>query len=188
MLESFTGIQKVYIYCIIVGGVFFLVRLSLTFLGMGDHHDIDHAGDVDGHDHPTPDADFKLLSIQGFTAFLLIFGTFGLAAARSSHLSTLQSCTIGVLSGLAMVWLVNKLFHLFSKMQHAGNIDLKNAIGQVGSVYLTITSLTPGKVTVLVQGRLMTLDATTNADSIPTGTQVRVVAILNNMLLVEPLK
>jgi len=183
-MASFTGIQTVFVYCALIGGALFLVRLVLAFLGMGDHA-IDHHGDVD---HADSDAAFKLLSFQGLMAFLLMFGLFGLSASRSSHLSSWAALAIAFTAGICTVWLINKLFLFFVKLQHQGNIDLFNAIGRRGTVYLTITPMEMGKVSILVQGRLMNLNALPmDACTIPTGATVQVNDIIHgNVLIVSP--
>jgi membrane protein implicated in regulation of membrane protease activity len=194
---QFTGIQVVFAHCVLIGGILFIVRLILLFLGMGDHGidhssldptDIDHS-DVD-HNHANSDAAFKLLSFQGMMAFLLVFGLIGLAASKSSKMSDAFSCIIACFAGLLMVWLLNKMFKMFSRLQHAGNINLANAVGQVATVYLTISPDQAGQVTVPIQGRMMTVSAIPfETTTFPTGTQVHVRAIVGNgMLVVEPLQ
>jgi membrane protein implicated in regulation of membrane protease activity len=191
-MASFTGVQAVFAYCILIGGALFLVRLVLMFVGMGDH-DVDHSGEV-GHDadhgHLDSDVAFKLLSFQGMLAFLLMFGLVGLAASRSSKLPNGISFLLALLGGLAIVWLLNKMFRLFGRLQHAGNIDLANALDQTGTVYSNITPEEAGKVTVPVQGRLLTLDAIPLAPyTLATGTQVHIHAILHGrVLVVEPVE
>ncbi len=185
MLSSFTGLQAVFALCVLIGGALFIVRLILAFLGMGDH-DVDHHS-LD-HDHADSDSAFKLLSFQGLMAFLLMFGLFGLSASKSSHWSNWVSVLVALAAGVITVWLINKLFQLFGKLQHQGNINLANAIGQKGTVYLTITPEEMGKVSVLVQDRLMNLNALPmDPCTLPTGTTVEVSAILHgNILLVSP--
>jgi membrane protein implicated in regulation of membrane protease activity len=167
------------------------MRLVLAFMGMGDH-DV-HSGEV-GHDadhgHSDSDVAFKLLSFQGMMAFLLMFGLVGLSASRSSKLPNGISFLLALLGGLAIVWLLNKMFHLFGRLQHAGNIDLANALGQTGTVYSNITPEESGKVTVPVQGRLLTLEAIPLAPyTLATGTQVHIHAILHGrVLVVEPVE
>lgn len=186
-MSSFTGIQAVFAYCVLIGGILFLMRLALAFLGMGDH-DVDHSGDVD-HDHASSDAAFKLLSFQGMMAFLLVFGFFGLAASKSSKLPNSLSCLIAIMGGLSIVWLLNKMFRLFGRLQHAGNIDLANAVGQTGTVYLTVSSTGMGKVTVPIQGRLMTVDAYPfEPGTFPTGTQVQIYDAVHGRLIIGPVQ
>ena len=67
-----------------------------------------------------------------------------------------------------------------------GSLNLNNAIGKVGSVYLPIPAKRDGfgKVQIKVQG-LQTLDAMTDyEEKIKTGSVVEVIEILNNGILV----
>jgi len=64
-----------------------------------------------------------------------------------------------VLAGLLAVWLISWVFTLFGRLQHSGTMDLRNAIGKNGRVYLTIPKGGTGKVEVEVQGGLNVLDA-----------------------------
>ena len=75
------------------------------------------------------------------------------------------------------------------KLTDSGTLNLQNAIGKVGSVYLTIPAKRDGlgKVQVKVQG-LRTLDAMTDyEEEIKTGSVIEVVEILNNEILVVKL-
>jgi membrane protein implicated in regulation of membrane protease activity len=185
---SFVGIQIIFAYCALIGAILFTIRLVLLFLGFG--HDVDQPGDIDhsggiDHDHTNSDVAFKLLSLQGMMAFLVIFGAFGLAMSTSGH-SNFASCLVALAMGLVTVWLVNRMFHWFSRFQHAGNLDINNAIGETGLVYLTIPSGDIGKVTLNLQGRLVTLDArATISQPIPTDSLVVVRDIQGSTLVVE---
>ena len=79
--------------------------------------------------------------------------------------------------------------YFMGKLTDEGTLDLNNARGKTGSVYLRIPGKRAGvgKVQVKVQG-LQTLDAVTdNEDEIKTGAVVEIVDIINNeILLVKP--
>ena len=68
-------------------------------------------------------------------------------------------------------------------------VKMVNAIGQVGKVYLTIPADGQGKIEVVIQKRLKVVEAMTKGDvNIPTGTQVKVLAVSGpGTLVVEPL-
>ena len=78
-----------------------------------------------------------------------------------------------------------------SKLQSSGNLDLSNAIGKVGQVYLTIPadSASAGKVNLTVQEQYKEFSAITTAkEPIKTGQYVRVVAVSESgVLVVEPI-
>ena len=75
------------------------------------------------------------------------------------------------------------------KLQYDGTLNIQNAIGLTGTVYLTVPALrtAPGKVNVTVQEQLREFEAVTDRTTpIPTGSSIRVVGLLkDNMVLVE---
>ena len=166
------------------GGALFLVQMILQFLG----HDSSDGGLSTDHDvSGTADASFKLLSFQGLTAFFMMFGLTGLAAHRQSGGSPALSVTLGAVAGLLAVWVIGRLFTGMKKLQSSGTLDIRNAVGQEGEVYLTIPSGGTGQVRVRVQGQLRTMDAAAQAGApIATGERVRVLSIAGSgVLMVE---
>lgn len=78
------------------------------------------------------------------------------------------------------------LFYLMSKLVESGNMNLKNAVGRSGEVYLPIPANRQGigKIQITVQGTLQTLDAITD-DKEPIGTSalIQVVEVINDQIL-----
>jgi membrane protein implicated in regulation of membrane protease activity len=190
-------IETIYWGSTIIGGTLFILRTILFLIGGGLGDDLHIDGDVyDGHDvdfdpdHGEAIADsdfsFKLLSMQGLTAFFMMFGLIGLALLRA-NLATAFTIVGGTAAGLFAVWLISLLFSQMKKLQSDGTVIIQNALGQTGTVYLNIPTKGSGQVQVAVQGSLRIYDAVTEGNkAIPTGTKVRVVSILeNNTLVVE---
>jgi membrane protein implicated in regulation of membrane protease activity len=171
--------DSVFIGCAALGGVLFFVQMILQFVG----HDTD-AGT--GHDiSGTADASFKLLSFQGLTAFFMMFGLVGLAMTRQFHISTAGAVGIAVVAGGLAMLVIGKIFTSMRGLQSTGTLDLKNAIGQPGDVYLTIPAGGTGQVQVKVQNHLRIFDASSkNGEELKTGTQIRVVALAGARALV----
>ncbi len=191
--SALTVLQKTFAICAGVGGLLFAVRLVLMFAGAdtGDGGEVDlDAGDddLDGHDGSDSDVAFKLLSFQGFTVFFMMFGLVGLAMSLDSGYGPLHSVSVATAAGLGTTWLLGKLFEAFNRVQHSGTINLRRAIGQQGTVYLTIPADAPGKVRLVVQGRLKVVDALSEGKTpIPTDTPVRVTGLVNeNVFVVRP--
>jgi hypothetical protein len=188
---ALSTLEKIFAVCAAVGGLLFAVRLVLLFAG-GDTHDgsgdVDvHAGDgdIDHHDGGDSDVAFKLLSFQGLTAFFLMFGLVGLAMSQDSGYGPPQSLAVAVAAGLGTTWLIGKLFEVFNRAQHSGTINLRRAIGEEGTVYLTIPADAPGKIRVVIQGRLKVMDALSEDNqSIPTDAHIRVVGLVNENVFV----
>ncbi len=147
-------LERVYIACAAIGGALFLVRMLLMFFGgeFGDSDGADAYGDV--HDvHPgglhDSDIGFKVLSLQGVTAFFMMFGLVGLAILKGAPPSgpwNLLSIGGGAMAGLGTMWVIAKLFMMMKALQYTEVLNLEDAIGQEGSVYLTIPVEGTGKV------------------------------------------
>jgi hypothetical protein len=164
----------------IAGGVFFVVQLVLSAVGAGDA-DLDlggHHGDVTGH--TSADTAFKLLSLQGLTAFFAMFGLVGLALLEESQAGPTLSVLGALFGGSTTTWIISKIFQGAKRLEASGTIQLQHALGLTGSVYLGIAPGKPGKVTLTMKGRLLTLDAVTERDTLVTGTEVRVVRVLGD--------
>jgi hypothetical protein len=215
MLEwigALTSLQTVFFVFATLGGLLFVIQLVLMLVGVGgDDIDIDGGGadiDVDagadidagagadidagadvGTDadsaHADSDVGFKLLSYQGLTAFFMMFGLVGLAMNRGSGYGSGASIGVGLAAGAFADLVVASLFRLFSKLQSSGTMNLANAIGQEGRIYLTIRADEPGKIEVVVQGRLQVFDAVSeDGDEVPTDTRVKVVKIVSGNTMV----
>ncbi len=174
--------EWVFLTCTIVGGVIFVLRLLLQFFGAAvDHADLSVSHDVDGGDS---DTSFKALSLQSVTAFLLMFGLTGYVMLKSGGLHPGWAVLGGTAAGSLMVFLVGCVFKGFVRMQASGTLNLANAVDQEGTVYLRIPAGGTGKVQVPVQGRLLTLDAVSEArEEIKSGDRIKVVAVTSGEVL-----
>jgi hypothetical protein len=177
---SDTLADSVFFLCAVLGGGVFVIRTLLQLVGFGaDTDDLHHDAD----------AGFRILSLQGLSAFFMMFGLVGLALVRESKIGEAPALGIAALAGVGSMWLIGKLFGMMTKLQSSGTLNMQNAIGQSGTVYLTVPKSGRGKVEVVVQGRLGVFEATTHlGGDIATGARVRVVAIESgDTLIVEPL-
>lgn len=152
-------------------GVLFL----LTLFGLDvDELEIDGLGDS--------------FSFNALIAFFAVAGWTGYFAHdktdMSSTLILFTSIAIGIVFYIISIYFLNKLKGIETK----GNIEIENAIGQVGTVYLTIPEQQSGdgQVQLVIQGGLKTYYAQTKNESIPTGTKVLIYDLDNEKLLVEP--
>jgi hypothetical protein len=77
------------------------------------------------------------------------------------------------------------IFMGMRRFQSEGTLNIQNAVGQSGTVYLTIPESGTGVVNVTVQGALRTLDAASeNGQRIATGKMVKVVGVAAGKILV----
>ncbi|MFW5856768.1 MAG: NfeD family protein [Planctomycetota bacterium] len=194
------GLDTAFAFSAIVGGLLFLVRLALMLFG-GDHdadhdgvdsadmgHDVSHADGPDHTDGGDSGDAFRLLSIHSLTAFLLVFGLIGLGLHRQLDLHPFLAAPGAFLAGLAAMALIASLFSFMHGMQSSGTLDMRNAVGQEGNVYLTVAASGSGQVEITIQGRRQTFNAVTDGEAdLPTDSRVRVVRVVSgSTLVVEP--
>lgn len=176
------ALDQLFTFSALIGGILFLVQLILMFLG--GHADVDTDVDLnlDGDvGHATADVSFKVLSLQGITAFVMMFGLVGWAMRRESHAEALPALAAAVVAGSVSVWIISKLFAFFNRLQSTGTLNIQQAVGATGQVYLTVSPGKPGKVTVTVGTRSLTLEAITEKNEVlETGTPVRVVRVISD--------
>jgi hypothetical protein len=167
-----------FLYCAIGGGTLFLVQVVLSTLGMGDA-DLDFGGQHGGETgHTSADTAFKVLSLQGLTAFFGMFGLVGLALHDESHVHPALAVLGASVAGSLTTWLIARLFHAARKLETSGTLNLQKAVGATGTVYLRIAPDKPGKVTLSLHGRLIELDAICATQTLETGSEVRVERVL----------
>jgi membrane protein implicated in regulation of membrane protease activity len=182
-MGNFTALEYFFMACAIVGGILFVFRLALFFLGGGDA-DLD--ADVPGSDGGFDDSDssFRFLSVQSLSAFFLMFGLVGLALLREGVQEPI-SMIAATAAGVFTVWVVSQIFVQMKKLQSDGTLRIHNAVGQEGTVYLTIPGDASGQVQVSVQGGLRMFDAVSaDHQKISTGANIRVIKIVSGKVLV----
>ena len=205
-IAGLTGMEKVYFVCALFGGGLFILRMILMLIGAdssdadtdmdfdahdadfdGDHGDMDDVhvdGDHGGHDIHA-DAGLRLLTFQGLTAFVMMFGLTGYSVSRSSGLGSVLTVAAGCLAGLLGMWLIAKGFAVMKTLQSRGTMNISSAIGVEGSVYLTIPPDGTGKVQIIVSGRLHVMDAiSAEKEELKTGDRVLVTDVSNERMLV----
>ena len=183
-LKDLTWIEIVYWASALVGGTLFFFRAALFFIvGDVDDLDVDTAGDIEAS-HSDTDISFKLLSLQGLTAFFMMFGLSGLAFI-SSEIAIPFTILGGTAVGLFSVWVISFIFTFFKGLQSDGTLNIENAIGQTGSVYLRIPESGTGQVRVTVQGGLKIFDArSVSGQEIPSQSPVKVVQVQGSSTLI----
>ena len=211
------GMESLFAVTAVLGSVLFVVRLILML--MGGFADADAELDVDGDvgdagfdaDGDVGDADvdgdvgdaevdaegrvsssdtsFRLLTLQGITAFFMMFGLVGLALLKQNKVAEGWAFVGGVIAGLIAVWVISKIFSMMKRLQSSGTIRLANAVGLDGTIYLTIPESGTGKAQLTVQGRLGIYNAVSESgEAINTGERIRVVRIVSgNLLMVRKL-
>jgi membrane protein implicated in regulation of membrane protease activity len=183
--ESLSALQKVHWIIALPATIIFIILLILTLSG-SDSHDVDAGHD---HDFISDHTDgMHIFSVKSILAFLMFYGWTGLAAFQYGIVSWLFVTLISLGIGLLMMLFTAWLFFMMMKLQSSGTLDVKNAIGQTGEVYLTIPAKKKGtgQVQLIIQGSYRTLDAVTEEpDDIKTGAFIEVVDVINDTLVVR---
>lgn len=189
----------------ISGSAFLAVQTILILLGFGSDDDADVDSDVDteldlddsieldtnddtGEGAGVDDSvsSFQWFSLKSIVGFIggagwggLIFSRFGLG----DFIALAGGIGVGVVVGTGVAWLL----YLLSKMKDSGTLQMRNALGQVGDVYLRIPAEESGtgKIQVVVQNSMRELNAKTRGEEIPTGARVRVTGIRGTTVIVS---
>jgi hypothetical protein len=163
-----------------------LIQILLTFVGIDSHHDAELAHG-DGGEH---ESGLSFLSVRTITAFFVGFGWAGVILLNHGY-SVPVAIAGGMATGIAFLLVTAFLIHNLLRLQSSGNLDYRNAIGVVGSVYTTIPGAERGggQLELMLQGRLMMAEAYTRAErDLPPGSKARVIELIGaSTLLVEPL-
>lgn len=167
----------------IIAVLILLLQLALSvFGGMDDAHDF-NAGD-------SHSSGLSFFSIRGVTAFFVGFGWTGVIVIKNGH-GVMLAIVAGTLAGGAMMVGIFLLMKSMLRLQSNGTLNFANAIGQVGTVYVTIPAgqKAGGQVELLLQGRLTMADALfRGTEPLRPGTKVTIVEkIGHSTLIVEPL-
>jgi membrane protein implicated in regulation of membrane protease activity len=187
LFVDFVGMDLAFLAAALLGGIVFVVRLITQFAGI-EHHDVtDMAPDnIDSHLGDS-DLSFKLLTIQGVSGFLLMFGLVGLLLNREILTGPLVAMVGAVIAGFLALLLIQQSYQSMFKMQTSGNIDFKQALNQEGTVYLTIPEEGEGQIQIPFQNKMHIVSAVSkHRQAIPTGSKVKVLDIeKKNVLIVE---
>jgi membrane protein implicated in regulation of membrane protease activity len=180
-----SAVEKIYWIIAFPVTLIFIIQTVMTFIGS----DVDADGDMDiHHDGDLDGAGFHVLTLKNLVAFFAIFSWTGIAMTQTG-VNPFITGILALIAGLVMMFIMASLFYFMSKLTDSGTLNMNNAIGKVGTVYLTLAAnkQRQGKVQIKVQNSLQTLNALTeDSEEIKTGSLVEVVDVINeNILLVK---
>lgn len=140
-----------------------------SLLGLGDA-DSDLDGDLEAPEdgsvgHHQGVGGLKLLSVRAIMGFLTGFGwagVLGLGSGMTLALTLILACV----TGLVFALLVALTLKFVMSMTADGTLRYERAVGTRGKVYVTIPARRGGhgQIEILLQGRLITAPAVTDAD------------------------
>lgn len=158
-------------------------QMILTiFFGMDDG--------ADSFDFGEHDSGMGIFSVRGVTAFFTGFGWTGVICTKRG-LDLIPTVAIAFFVGFGLMLAIYIMMRSFMRLQSSGTLNYTNAVGQIATVYLTVSPVqrAGGQVEVMIQGRLVTAEALQKGSQpILPGTKVKVVDKIGaTTLIVEPL-
>ena len=168
--------ETAFLVCAALGGTLLVVQLVGTLVGLGADHDFDHGTDTGAGG----DWFAGVLTVKTATAALAFFGIGG-KIALNAELNEWSALAVAVGCGLAALYLVAFLMRSLHKLKADGTARIERSVGLPGTVYLRVPSARggSGKVHLNLQNRTVEYRAVTAGTELPTGTPVKVVAVVN---------
>lgn len=159
---AFDPFEKVYWSIALIASIIFVILIILTIVG----GEFDDTGDVDSDIDGDTGIHFQFLSFKNLIGFFTLFGWSGITCIGEG-LSKGMVILISTICGLLMMAIMASLFYYLGKLNSSGSLKIKNALNQVGEVYLTIGANRSriGKVHINIQGGLRELEALTDETS-----------------------
>lgn len=181
-LENYEPLLKAFWYIAIPVSIFFALQTITTFIGLsGSETDIDSDGG-DGGEMP-----FEIFTLRNLINFLLGFSWTGISLYQKFENKTIL-IAISVAVGIAFVTIFFILIKQVLKLSEDNSFKIENTINKTADVYLTIpeNKSGKGKVQISVNGSFHELDAMTiSSEKLPSGSVIKVIAVENNVLIVE---
>ncbi len=169
----------------LVGGILFLLWFVLMMVGGFAADIFEGLLGMEGFGDLGADASFKALTFQGLMAFLMFFGLAGLYIMKSDGTDTL-AIAVGGIAGFASMYGTGKLFHIFIGLQSDGTVEMSEALGATGTVYLRIPENEAGQVQVNFGGSMRTMKARTHdGTGIDGGEVIEVLDTMGDILVVK---
>jgi len=181
--QEITLLEQIYWVVTVPSTLIFLILLVST--GVGADADVDVQTDFDSSLADGDIIPFQFLSLKNIVGFFTMFGWSGLGFIHAGFAIWLV-ILLSVVCGLLMMLAMASLFYFMSKLAETGTLKMKNAIGKLGEVYLTIPAKRGGmgKVQLTVQESLRTLDAITDdAEAIATSSIIQVIEVIDDQIL-----
>ena len=192
--DSLLALEKVFVALALPFSLLTIIQLIMELFGLsGDHgmfdQDIDHGGgfDISGHDAGGFFGHFTFFSVRNLIYFLMMFGWTGLASSKSGAPAWL-TILIAMVSGLFTTIIIGWIFYTFSRLTESGTVRIGSAVGQVGTVYITIPEKRSGTgvIQIVMQGVTQELNAMTDGEELPVTKSVQVSEIISgNIALVS---
>lgn len=174
--------ETAFLVCAILGGTLVLLQTIGGLVGLGTDHDFDHGTDHDaGHDSDHGNWFLGVLTVRTVTSALLFFGLGGMTA-RYYGADDTAAFVIALGAGLATLYAMAAAMKALAGLKADGTARVERSVGRAGTVYLRIPAGRSGmgKVHLMLQNRTVEYQAVTGGAELPTGTPVKVIAVVNS--------
>lgn len=152
-----------------VGTALSIVLFLCLLLGLADL-DIDGMSDSD--------TSFKVFSLQNISYFSMTGGWMGVWSSKQGH-DIVLTLILFIIAGSISVLISQLMMMGAKKLNHIPTVDYDKAIGTTGKVTVSVSPQQPGRVQLVVSGKLVELNAHSD-NNIPTGELAKVEKIINN--------
>lgn len=176
-----------------VTGIIYIIQTTMMFFGTDVDldtdldMDLDTDLDVDSTDIDNAQKDtgftFGWLSFKNLINFLLIFSLTGLISVEKG-LSHSLAIILSILSGVIFIFIMGFLFSMMKKLSQNSTPEMKDLVGEIGTVYLKIPINGTGQVKLTHGSALKIMDARSNVE-IPRDATIKVIKTLGNVVYVE---
>ena len=187
--DSLSFVLKIFHGIAILSAVVLGLQMISAFLLGDTDTDMGDFADADGLDHH--DSGLGVLSVKSITAFFTGFGWTAIGFVRMGLNMPLVILFAGLI-GLGMMFMIYFLMKSLMKLSDSGTMDYINAVGQPGTIYVTVPPAKEpgGQVETMIQGRLVTAEAIQRGNEpLKPGTKVQVTEKLGtSTLVVEPVE
>lgn len=175
--EQLTVFERTLWFIAVLASSVFVIQLLLSFVGLAtDHDDIDVPTDGDHG--------FHMFTVKNFMAFFSMFGWVGLACDKAG-MGPVATVAVATFAGIVAMALVAALFYFTGKLGEDATFDVKTAVGHQGKVYIPIPAARSGSGKIQFNlGSVRELDAVTAGEALPTGTPVKIAAVLDGSTVV----
>ncbi len=171
--------QSLFVVSAVLGGAVLTLQLVLGLLGIVELHHVE----APHHDNPAHEG-LNLLSVRALSAGLAFFGVGGLFG-QWLGLGWL-ALLVAIAAGGLMMTLVARVLLGMRQLEADYTVLVEEAIGERGTVYLSIPGQNSGrgKVHLELRGRFTELPAVTLQGELPTGASIVVMDVIDGDTLV----
>lgn len=175
-----------YLSCVVLGGVVVVLQ-SLFGIFDGDGDAETGGGDHDGSETGTHDT-LDLISLRTVSAGIAAFGLTG-GGLTSIGMWWWLTLPAAAVVGFVVMLVVALVIRQMGRLESDGSLVMEGVVGERATVYIPIPGSRTGrgKVSTILQGQLIELEAVTEGAPLATGEEVMIMELDDTVVRVIPL-